>query len=283
MLISIVIVAYKNGDELLNCLDSIESNNDLGDQLEVIIVDNSPDDTVENLLRGKTGFSYYNNPLNGFGRGNNVGLLKSSGRYVLFLNPDTLIMSSCFMKMVSVFEKDNSIGMMGFKLIDKNGQENNSYNMRLNYGILKKIVLKLSRRFHLFMHRVMYTCGADIFVERETFQQIGMFDENLFMYSEEEDIAYRMNRIGKRIAYEPSIVITHLQGQSTGHQNLRNRKVMAESTRYVCEKYGFSFNRQMKKEVRAMRIINFACHVIGKPQKYDKEIVDYYKSLSTKK
>ena len=283
MILSIVIVAYKNGIELINCINSIFSYNDLGDQLEILIVDNSPDRTVELLLNDVKGISYYKNEENGFGRGNNLGFLNSTGKYVFFLNPDTVINDYCFKRMIDLYNRDPLIGMMGFKLIDEERQEHNSYNMRLNYGIAKKVILKTSRYFRLFMPKLMYTCGADILIDRDTFIKIGMFDENIFMYSEEEDIAFRLNRIGKKIAYDSSIVITHLQGKSTGHQDLNNRKRMLDSSKYVCEKHGYSFRREIKKEVRAMKVINGICICLGKPRKYSDEIVNYYKSVSADK
>ena len=279
MNLSIIIVAYNNGDELKECLDSIFENNDLGDDLEVIVVDNSPDDKVEKNIATYNDIKFIKNPDNGFGRGNNIGYQNSSGKYLLFLNPDTLITSQCFKNLISLYLTDSHIGMAGVKLIDAQGKENNSYNIRLKYGLFKKILLMVNRRFGFFISRLMYTCGADIFTDRETFEQIGFFDENIFMYGEEEDIAYRLDKINKRIAYFRQISIVHLQGKSSGHRELTNRKRMAISSEYICNKYGFDFKKQIKKEIRAMNIINMMNRVRKKEPKYSLEVLDYYKSL----
>lgn len=279
MKLSIIIVAYNNGNELIDCLNSIFDHNDLGEDLEVIVVDNSPNDKVECNIVGYKGVTYIKNPENGFGRGNNIGYHNSSGDYLLFLNPDTLIISPCFQKLISLYSTDKRIGMAGVRLLDAKGKENNSYNIRLKYGLFKKFLLKTSRRFGFFISRLMYTCGADIFIDRETFAQIGCFDENIFMYGEEEDIAYRLDKIDKKIAYFQQISIVHLQGKSSGHRELVNRKRMAISSEYICNKYGFNFKKQIRKEIRAMNIINMINSARKKEPKYSSEVLDYYKSL----
>lgn len=278
MLLSIVIVSYNNGDELVNCLDSIFRFNDLGSDLEVIVVDNSPGDVVSNLIGDYQGIRILKNPKNGFGRANNIGFDHSIGEHILFLNPDTLITDYCFRKMIQLYESDNSIGMAGFRLINAEGKESNSYNIRFNYGILKKTVLHLSRRFHFFIPRLMYTCGADILTDRNTFSAIGKFDDDIFMYGEEEDIAARLNCIGKKVMYFPEITIVHLQGKSSGHKDLANRIRMLDSCYYLCNKQGKSYKNLLNKEVRYMKAMNFAHHVLRKQPRYSKEIVDYYKN-----
>lgn len=279
MKLSIIIVAYNNGKELIECLGSIFQNNDLGDNLEVIVVDNSPNDIVEKKLSRYNNITFIKNPDNGFGKGNNIGYHNSSGEYLLFLNPDTLILAPCFGRMIELFSSDHQNGMAGVRLVDAEGNENNSYNIRLKYGLFKKILLKVSRRLGFFCSRYMYTCGADILIDRITFEQIGCFDENIFMYGEEEDIAFRLDRIGKKIVYFPEITIVHLQGKSSGHKELDNRKRMALSSEYICNKYGYNFKKQIRREIRAMILINFLNRKRGKEPKYNSEVLEYYKSL----
>ena len=275
-LLSVIIVTYNNGTELTDCIESIYLYNDIGDGLEVIVVDNSPTDCVEKLLNGRKEVIFIKGTKNGFGAGNNEGYRHSSGKYLLFLNPDTLLTSPCFQKMISEYEKRPDAGTLGVRLIDATGKENNSYNLRMKYGLFKKFALQFCYKMKLFIPQYMYTCGADILIERKHFEEIGCFDEEIFMYGEEEDLAYRLDKMDKYGVYLPDIEIIHLQGQSTGNDDLKNRKQMLASCKYICEKYGIDYKREVKKEARAMNFINGVREIFGKEEKYSSEIVNYY-------
>lgn len=276
ILVSVIIVAYNNGDELVECVESIYRNNDIGKGLEVIIVDNSPDECVENLLGRDERVSIFYNTDNGFGKGNNIGESNSKGKYILFLNPDTLLVEPIFEDLICIYEKHSDCGSIGVKLINKEGEENNSYNIRLNYGLLKKMLLKFSRMSNIYIPKLMYTCGADIFIERKVFESIGGFDENIELYGEEQDIAFRMDIIGKKMYYRSDYTIIHLQGASGGGNEVRNRIRILKSSEYICKKYGYDFKRLMRSEYRYMRLINFICRSIGRKPRYRRGVMSLY-------
>lgn len=266
---SIIIVAYNNGEELVNCIKSIKTYNDLGDDLEIIVIDNSPDDKTYNFIVNEKGIQYFRNRHNGFGRGNNLGFDKSLGRYLLFLNPDTLIIKPCFKKMIELYDSKADCGIVGFKLVDLQGKENYSFNFRFKSGLMWKVFLKIFRKFGIFIHSIMYTTGADILIDRNTFLRIGKFDENIFMYSEEADLAFRVNTIGKRGYYYNSIKIIHLQGMSN-QQNLDiMQKRMWESIVYCAKKHGINYKKHIKKEIDTMKLINLF------KRRYSKELIEF--------
>src|SRR5699024_9212479 len=119
MLLSIVIVTYKKLDIVINCLDSIEKYNDIGKQLEVIVVDNSPDNTIVKFINNEyPDVKTIKSANNGFGAGNNTGFKASSGKYTLFLNPDTILIESIFEFAIRKFEENPKLGIFGLKLLD---------------------------------------------------------------------------------------------------------------------------------------------------------------------
>ena len=147
----------------------------------------------------------------------------------------------------------------------------------MKFGLIKKIFLKICYSIHLFIPKCMYTCGAAIFIDRDTFEGIGKFDERIFMYCEEEDIAYRLNRIKKYGAYFPQIRIVHLQGKSTGHDELKTRKQILESSKYICKKYGFDFKKEMRKELFAMKTINGVKRLFFLKPRYSDDVIEQIK------
>lgn len=278
MLLSIIIVAYNNGMEIANCLNSIYTYNDLGNDLEVIVVDNSSNPTTEKHVKQFPDVRYIQSSNMGFGHGNNVGFHHSSGKYLLFLNPDTLILSKCFKTLIDSYANMPDIGYCGVRLVDSEGKENNSYNVRLNFGFAKKILLHLSRLLGFFVGKAMYTSGADIFIERTTFAEIGLFDENIFLYGEEEDLSFRLDRIHKKIVYFSRITICHLQGKSSGHNYQKNVNRMLDSWMYICQKYGFPFNSFIRHEIIYMKTFNLLLQFLGRKVRYDQSIISTFEA-----
>lgn len=279
--LSLVIVTYNNGQELEDCLTSIREYNDIGDRLEVIVADNSSTEKVKEIVSRHKEVYYISNPDNGFGKGNNVGFSISTGDLIIFLNPDTEIIEPSFQKIIDHYYSVDKCGMAGVKLLNVDGVEHNSYNMCLNLGLSKKIILFCCRKFNIFLPNCMYTSGADIIMDRDTFIKIGKFDENIFMFGEEQDLAYRVIQKGKRLNYFADIKMVHLQGKSTQKNYSSTHGRMLESNRIYCNKYGFDFNKEVKKEIFAMKTINAILKLFGK-RKYDEELIKFYVSYLSK-
>ena len=120
--LSIVIVNFMNYSLTLKCVDSVVNN--IGNiDYEIIIIDNcSPNESYEELNNTYKDIDnikvFKNEKNNGFGFGNNVGVEKSSGKYILFLNPDIVILENAIGNMLKEIEKDNSIGLLSGKLLN---------------------------------------------------------------------------------------------------------------------------------------------------------------------
>ena len=95
--LSVIIVSYKNLEIIVDCLNSIYKNNDIGNYLEVIVVDNSPEDNIYNYVADNfENVRIIKNQNKGFGEGNNKGACIARGKYLLFLNPDTILVEPIF-------------------------------------------------------------------------------------------------------------------------------------------------------------------------------------------
>jgi GT2 family glycosyltransferase len=252
--LSVIIVTYNCLEQIIDCIDSIIKYNDIGEELEIIVVDNSPDDEIFHYLKKE-----YPNVItiksknDGFGAGNNKGYRISQGEYLLFLNPDTILVEPIFKYSISKFKTDDSLGIFGVQLVDRNMKENSSFDIRMCYGILNKILIKVCRKFQIFLPSIMYPSGADLFIRRSDFSDCGMFDDKLFLYGEESDICYRINNLGKAVGYFKEKKIIHLQGQSTGSNFGKKFKLMLNSEKYLCEKHDLNYLNLVKREIRYFR------------------------------
>ena len=118
--LSIIIVTYNSQTVIKDCLQSIQKFNDIGNELEIIIVDNSPKFEIEDFVKRlnlNLDIKMIHNPQNGgFGQGNNIGAKKAKGEIFFFLNPDTILIEPIFKFMLGEFE-NKRLGCAGFRQI----------------------------------------------------------------------------------------------------------------------------------------------------------------------
>jgi len=239
--LSIVIVNWNTREPLQNCLYSIY-NKPSGVNFEVIVVDNaSSDDSLEMVEKKFTSVKIVKNEENlGFAKANNQAIKKAKGKYILLLNPDTIILNSALDKMVEFMEQHLDAGAVGCKLLDVNGVAQRSWcgfptlfkefshvamldNLldRERVKGLGRILSKISRRnFARYIDQsaaveVDTVIGACLMVRREVIDRIGLLDEKFFMYIEEGDWCYRMKKQGWKVYFFPGASIVHLGGEST--------------------------------------------------------------------
>lgn len=248
--ISVVIVSYKNLDIIIDCINSIYKYNDIGDRLETIIVDNSPEDNIyEYVNENFKQVNIIKNNNKGFGQGNNVGAKKAKGKYLLFLNPDTILIEPIFRFAIEKFDNDKSLALFGVKLVDLNFKRNMSFYLIDKHGFLSSQFIKFCNKTDFYFDGKMYIAGANIFVKKELFFDCGMFDESIFMYYEEPDIIKRIKLLNGKTAYFKSKRIIHLEGKASENSTVALIRRL-ESAKYYSMKYNLDFNKQIKKETR---------------------------------
>jgi GT2 family glycosyltransferase len=235
MTLSVVIVSYNVKTFLEQCLRSVLKAAE-GIESEIFVVDNNSVDGTEAMLMAK--FSclsnvhlIFNRENVGFSKANNQALRRCCGRYVLVLNPDTLVQEDTFRKMIAFMEQDPKIGAAGCKLLNADGSFQLSCRRSFptpEVSFYKIIGLSTlfpqSRRFARYnltylpidaTYEVDALMGAFMFIRREVLEQVGLFDESFFMYGEDLDLCYRIKQAGWKIYYYHETQIIHYKGEST--------------------------------------------------------------------
>lgn len=237
--LSIVIVNYNVKHFLEQCLHSV-SRAIQGLTAEVIVVDNNSSDNSVDYLRPRfPGVHFIQNLENlGFAKACNQGLRQSRGRYVLFLNPDTIIPEDCLHLCHAFFESHPDAGALGIKMLDGSGmflkESKRSFPSPMTslyklFGLARLFPRsKVFSRYHLghldknHDHEVDVLAGAFMMIKREVLDITGGFDEIFFMYGEDVDLSYRIQKTinpstGRpyRNYYFSGSNIIHFKGEST--------------------------------------------------------------------
>lgn len=244
MKLSVIIVNYNVREFLEQCLVSVQKAlASLNNEAEIIIIDNnSTDRSIEYLQPKFTGVKFISNIENfGFAKACNQGIEMSSGKYVLFLNPDTIIPGDCFQKCISLFESHNDAGALGVKMVDdkgkylkesKRGFPSPAASFYKLFGLAA--IFPKSKLFakyylgHLDENKnqeVDTIAGAFMMIPREVLEKVGGFDESFFMYGEDIDLSYRIKKSGYKNYYLAETYITHFKGKSTKQKNADYTKV----------------------------------------------------------
>lgn len=252
--LSVIIVSYINIKFISDCIESIFKYNDVGDAVEVIVVDNSPDNKLYNYVKNQfTEVKVIKNINNGFGAGNNVGVKYSKGEYLLFLNPDTILVESVFKFAIKKFENDAKLAIFGLALIKEDLSPSYSFFVMDKIGTMANLINKICKKFNLFLPKHMFINGADMFIRKDIFLQAGQFDENIFMYEEESDLTHRVYSLNNKykIKFFKNKKIIHLEGGSSpgieGQCNSINRLLVTE--KYYCKKYNINYEKRLKKRL----------------------------------
>ena len=267
--VSIIIVSYKNMKVLQDCLNSIKEFNDIGNQLETIVVEQSEDPSmIESIRKGWPWVRVVEHSNHGFGAGNNCGIIEARGDYYLLLNPDTVLIEPVFKFAISRFESDSSLGIFGVRLTDRSKKHNRSFSFRKPYGLIRSIIWRICDRVEVFFPRSMYIAGADMFIRAEAFKKTGGFDERMFLYYEETYICKKMNDDGYRVGYYPKKSIIHLEGKSS--MNIDSFRYQVESLKYLCQEYGWNYREVLAK----MRRDRWIKQLLGQDRSAEISVID---------
>jgi GT2 family glycosyltransferase len=253
--LSIIIVTYKSKTVLGPCLKSIDKYNDLGDKLEVIVVDNSPpeDDTYGYIKQKFPEVTLIKNiKNNGFGEGNNVGVRQAQGVYLAFLNPDIELITPVFKKAITAFTIYPEVSAVGFTLITPDKNLGPTYGLlpEVRKSIISKLWLKWALgKFDIFSEGI-YPWGANLFVRKCDFIHAGLFDENIFLNYEEADLMRRLPST-KTLIFKEKII--HLEGHSKPDFAL-NLENYLQSEQYYFNKHQLDYKGYQKKFISWVRV-----------------------------
>jgi GT2 family glycosyltransferase len=223
-ILSIVLVNFNQRDFTAQCLDSLRAAAPALDY-EIILVDNaSSDGSPEWLAERYPEARVIRSPRNGgIAGGNNLGIRASRGRYVLLLNNDTLVQPGSPEQAVSYLEAHPDVAGVGGNLLNADGSFQSGY---LDFHSLRGvflIVTKLGRLLRPYypshppagaVREVDWMSTAFMAFRHEALEQVGLMDEQFFIYSDETDLQYRLRQAGWKIVYLPALQTIHFGGGS---------------------------------------------------------------------
>jgi O-antigen biosynthesis protein len=237
--LSVIIVNYNVRYFLEQCLYSLIKAGK-NTSAEIIVVDNnSTDDSCTMVTMNFPDAILVRNSINrGFSAACNQGIKISRGRYILLLNPDTLVEEDTFTKCISFIEEHSEAGAMGVKMINGNGKflpeskrsvptpSTAFFKMAGFSGIFPRS--RIFNRYYLghldssATTEAEVLSGAFMFIRRAALDKTGLLDETYFMYGEDIDLSYRLIQAGYKNYYYPGVKIIHYKGESTRKGDIDN-------------------------------------------------------------
>jgi GT2 family glycosyltransferase len=282
--LSVIIINYNVRYFLEQCLCSVQKalQNCTG---EIIVVDNHSTDGSSSYLPEK--FPHvrfiWNDKNVGFGKACNQGLAQSFGKYILFLNPDTIVPEDCLEKCISFLDHNPQAGALGIRMLDGSGvflkESKRAFPSPLTsfYKLSGLARLfphsKIFNRYHLGhlnehqTHEVDVLAGAFMMVRKNIATTIGGFDEVFFMYGEDVDLSYRIQQAGYKNYYFAESAILHFKGESTRRGSLNYVKMFYQAMSvFVKKHYGSQkagiFNFFIQTAIWLRAIISGIGHLI---------------------
>ncbi|MCX6257654.1 MAG: glycosyltransferase [Bacteroidia bacterium] len=232
MILSVVIVNYNVRHFLEQCLYSVQKAGK-GIDPEVFVVDNNSADGSCQMVNEKfPRVKLIENHKNlGFSVANNQAIRQSTGKYILLLNPDTVVEEDTFLRITDFMESHPEAGALGVRMIDgkghflpesKRGLPTPAVAFYKLSGLSKLFPKsKIFNRYHLgyldneHVHEVDVLSGACMLLSRKALEKTGLLDEDYFMYGEDIDLSYRLTKNGYKNYYFPGTTIIHYKGEST--------------------------------------------------------------------
>lgn len=235
MRLTVIIVSYNIKYFLEQCLCSVRkavqaiSEN----EVEIIVVDNDSKDGTINYLRDRFPSVIFigNKENTGFAKANNQALRQAKGRYVLFLNPDTILPEDIFSKTLSFLDANPKAGALGVRMIDGSGQflKESKRGLPTTWASFCKMTgltasfpqSKLFAKYYLGhlaenkTQQASVLSGAFMLARKEVLDTLNGFDEQFFMYAEDIDLSYRILKLGYHNYYFADTCIIHFKGEST--------------------------------------------------------------------
>lgn len=257
MILSIVIICWNDLKVIKDCLSSIYAER-AGLELEVVVSDNgSTDGSIDYIRKHYPEVRIVSNGANlGFAKGNNAGIRVARGKYVLILNPDTIIHKDALAKLVEFAETHAEAGAFGCRVLNPDGSDQcpavplptlmgtllSAPALRW-LGCLSKTLL--ADRYPGWdgtsVREIGRQSGCCLLVRRDLLNELNGFDERFFYHCEETDLCCRIWKAGWKILFCPNAVITHLGGQSVGRFPIRFAiETFRSRYRYFYKHFGLS-------------------------------------------
>lgn len=290
--LSIIVLSYNTKILLRDCLSSLEKVQDELD-FELIIPDNGSNDGSVKMVKSR--FPFVKKVISigkniGFAAGNNRARKYCEGKYVLFLNSDTIVYKNTLSRIVDYMDKNSKVGASTCKVVLKNGElDRDTRRSFITPWIgLTHIYLKLDRIFpksKIFakywygyiseekVHEVDALQGAFFLARKKILDEVGWFDEDYFLDGEDIDLSWKIKNAGYKIVYYPKVKILHLKGASKGKNKKIKNISLNEKLKYrlagvnsmelfyrkrLWNKYPLAFDLLIVLGIRLLKVIRIA-------------------------
>lgn len=228
MSVAISIVSYNTRDLLNNCLTSLYRQK-TKEKISIWVLDNDSEDGSARMVKEvfpKVKLIESGENL-GFAKGQNQILKQIKDEYVLLINPDTEFENGFLEKMVSFMEENPKCQVAGSKLVDFNNKlEANGGNFPLGLGLFTWLFNleflgslpnfhRIDKDYYSFVQEVDWVSGTMMVIRTEALKKVGFFNEEFFMYFEDVELCYRINKAGGKVMLNPDVSIKHKSGSSS--------------------------------------------------------------------
>jgi len=225
--VSAIVLSYRSPKDTLGCVRALLTQT-IVDRLEIIVVDNHSDTDSIGILRTQLPrdprVHIVETAKNlGYGKGNNFGARFAKGEYLLIINPDNIMPPDALEKMVHVLKSDPGIGILAPKLVFPSGLKRDSARAFPSFA---DVFIKRTFLRYIFPGRIAayveiagredsssammdvdWVAGACLLLRRSFFEELQGFDPRFFLFFEDTDLCRRVHQAGKRVVYDPAIVV----------------------------------------------------------------------------
>lgn len=276
--VSVIIVSYNTREMTLACLSSVFEQS-ASTNIEVIVVDNaSSDGSAEAIEKSFDEVSLTKSSENlGFAKANNLAARRANGKYILLLNPDTVVLDNAIGRLLK-FAKDNpNAGIWGGKTVFADGRLNPASSwgfMSLSSLFFQAVGLSAMFRSTTFFNpeayggwkrdsvrRVDIITGCFLLITRNLWEQLNGLDERFFMYAEEADLCYRAKALGAQALATPNATIIHYGGASETARSGKIIKLLTGKATFIRKHWNVIFSKfgiLLLKSATLVRLLGFS-------------------------
>ena len=308
-MISFILVNYNTKQITKQAIDSITDSFENLNSYEIIVVDNASTDGSKELfenLKIENFHYFYNDENYGFGKANNIGVENSSGEYIYILNTDTILHTKNIDKIIKEkFNIYNYLGVLATKVqyedgslqpnvqkfsnllaialrLLKIGQFVRNSKVLIQFFKILPIKPKMVRSYLENFNKergeefIDWASGCSLIFKREVYEKLGGFDDKFFMYTEDEELCYRVHQLGYSILYTPDILITHFEGKSN-----TNKKINEFLLKTKIESEFYYYKKHFPDKYGTLKLIYEVVTLFGYPfSKRLRLMRKYYKELN---
>lgn len=276
--VSVIIVSYNTREMTLACLNSVFEQSSMTN-IEVIVVDNASSDGSANaILKSFGNVNLIKSAENlGFAKANNLAIRKAHGKYILLLNPDTVILDNAIERLLKFAKENPDAGIWGGRTVFADGRLNPASSwgfMTVSSLFFQAVGLSAIFRFTNFFNpeayggwkrdsvrRVDIVTGCFLLITKKLWDSLNGLDETFFMYAEEADLCYRAKALGARPLATPYATIIHYGGASEAARSGKVIKLLTGKATFIRKHWNVvssKFGIFLLKTATLVRLLGFS-------------------------